>query len=180
LADEPIDRIERVLELLTAFGHDANAFELSPGLGRGLHYYTGMLFEIYDGNANQGQLVGGGRYDELAQTLGARQALPACGFTYGLERIVDALPDRDGDDRNVTLIAPAVANAMMAAIKVAEQLRAQGQMIELDVRGRSVSANRRYAQRAGMSALIVVSADGTYLIETLHEAERAAKETAGE
>ena len=180
LADEPIDRIERVLELLTAFGHDVNAFELSPGLGRGLHYYTGMLFEIYHGDESQGQLVGGGRYDDLAQTLGARQPLPACGFTYGLERIVDALPMRAEPTHDVTLIAPAEPAAMEAAIRIAEQLRRQGRAIELDVRGRSVPANRRYAQRAGMSSLVVVNTDGTQSTERLQQPNLPAKETADE
>jgi histidyl-tRNA synthetase len=180
LADEPIDRIERVLELLTAFGHDVEAFELSPGLGRGLHYYTGMLFEIYDGADNQVQLVGGGRYDDLAQTLGARQPLPACGFTYGLERIVDAVPRTTETRNDVVLVAAAGPTSAQAAIRVAEQLRAAGQIIELDVRGRSVSSNRRYAQRAGMSALIVVNSDGTYDSEALRPSEHIAKETSGE
>ncbi|HVX29900.1 MAG TPA: HisS family protein, partial [Nitrolancea sp.] len=180
LADEPIDRIERVLELLTAFGHEVEDFELSPGLGRGLHYYTGMLFEIYDGDVNQGQLVGGGRYDDLAQTLGARQPLPACGFTYGLERLVDALAANDQPERDVTLIAPAGADALPAAIQIAEQLRAEGRIVELDVRGRSVSANRRYAERLGMTAMIVVQADGTQATETLRQPALATKEAAGE
>jgi histidyl-tRNA synthetase len=180
LLDEPIDRIEQVLELLTAYGHDVDAFELSPGLGRGLHYYTGMLFEIYDGEANQNQLVGGGRYDDLAQTLGARQPLPACGFTYGLERIVDAIPNSHESTRNVTLIAPAAPDALPAAVQVAEALRSEGKIVELDVRGRSIAANRRYAQRAGMISLIVVDADGTSSTEPLRPLVLTAKEPAGE
>jgi histidyl-tRNA synthetase len=180
LADAPIDRIEHVLELLTGFGHDVNTFELSPGLGRGLHYYTGMLFEIYAGDENQIQLVGGGRYDDLAQTLGARHSLPACGFTYGLERIADALPARHESRRDVTLIAPAEPAAMVIAIRLAEQLRERGQVVELDVRGRSASGNRRYAQHAGMSRLIIVNGDGTFSTEMLRHPEFVTKETAGE
>jgi histidyl-tRNA synthetase len=139
-----------------------------------------MLFEIYDGDVNQGQLVGGGRYDDLAQTLGARQPLPACGFTYGLERLVDALAANDQPERDVTLIAPAGADALPAAIQIAEQLRAEGRIVELDVRGRSVSANRRYAERLGMTAMIVVQADGTQATETLRQPALATKEAAGE
>jgi histidyl-tRNA synthetase len=180
LADAPIDRIEHVLELLTGFGHDVNTFELSPGLGRGLHYYTGMLFEIYAGDENQIQLVGGGRYDDLAQTLGARHSLPACGFTYGLERIADALPARHESRRDVTLIAPAEPSAMVIAIRLAEQLRERGQVVELDVRGRSASGNRRYAQHAEMSRLIIVNGDGTFSTEMLRHPEFVTKETAGE
>jgi histidyl-tRNA synthetase len=169
LADEPIKRIEHVLELLAAFGHDTSTFELNPGLGRGLHYYTGMLFEIYSDNATQAQLVGGGRYDDLAQTLGARQPLPACGFTFGLERIVEMQSLPVATPRRVSLVAPTDPAAMPQAIKVAEQLRRQGQIVELDVRGRTIAANRRYAHRSGMSALVVVNDDGSSVTEPLGE-----------
>lgn len=135
LADEPITRIERVLHLLEAYGHDTSRFELNPGLGRGLHYYTGMLFEIYGDYATRGQLVGGGRYDDLAQTLGARQPLPACGFTFGLERVVEAVQPFDPTERLVNLVVPETPSALSQAIRHAEALRRQGDIVELDVRG---------------------------------------------
>ena len=169
LADEPIARIEHVLELLVAFGHDTSTFELNPGLGRGLHYYTGMLFEIYSDNTTQAQLVGGGRYDDLAQTLGARQPLPACGFTFGLERIVEMQLSTAQTSRRVTLVAPVHPVALPQAIKVAERLRRQGETVELDVRGRSISANRRYAHRSGIAALVVVNDDGSTVSEPFGE-----------
>ncbi|MBX6341270.1 MAG: histidine--tRNA ligase family protein, partial [Thermomicrobiaceae bacterium] len=89
LQDEPIRQVERTLDLLAAYGHAVEDFHLSFGLGRGLHYYTGVIFEIYAPGAERLQLCGGGRYDDLAQVLGARHPLPACGFSYGLERIVE-------------------------------------------------------------------------------------------
>src|SRR5690606_38745224 len=66
LHDEPIAQIEQVLDLLAAYGHPIDNIELNLGLGRGLHYYTGMLFEIYAPNRRSLQLCGGGRYDDLA------------------------------------------------------------------------------------------------------------------
>jgi histidyl-tRNA synthetase len=167
LADEPIIRIEQVLGLLEAFGHDTSKFELNPGLGRGLHYYTGMLFEIYGHEASRGQLVGGGRYDDLAQTLGARQSLPACGFTFGLERVVEAMHNDIQPERLVNLVVPDQPSSLPQAIQHAEELRRRGDIVELDVRGRSVAANRRHATRSGMAALTVVSGDGTCTTESL-------------
>ncbi len=170
LDDEPIRRIERVLELLETFGHDTASIELSPGMGRGLHYYTGMLFEIYADESGQIQLCGGGRYDDLAQTLGARQPLPASGFTYGLERVVEAASMANRTLRRVTLVVPAGDEAIPAAIRAAEQLRAEGTTVELDVRGRSVTANRRFALRSGISRLVVVDTDGETECETFSAA----------
>lgn len=172
LAEEPIARIERVLELLAAFGHDPKEIELSPGLGRGLHYYTGMLFEIYESKSDQVQVCGGGRYDDLAETLGARQSLPASGFTYGLERVVElARPDNNRGAR-VTLVAAVNDLATSQAIRVAEEMRHGGDVVELDVRGRSAAANRRFARRSGVSSLVLVEADGRVTSECFDNSRR--------
>ena len=75
LDDAPVQELEEVLALLKAYGHHQRII-LDLGLGRGLHYYTGVLFEVHTGETNGArgaiQLCGGGRYDDLAQILGAR------------------------------------------------------------------------------------------------------------
>ena len=60
----------------------------STAFGRGLDYYTGMVFELHDpaGRAS-GQLVAGGRYDGLLTRLGAREPIPAVGFAVWVERL---------------------------------------------------------------------------------------------
>jgi histidyl-tRNA synthetase len=156
LQPEPISRLEQVLDLLTAYGYQTEEIELNLGLGRGLHYYTGILFEIYAEGSPSLQLCGGGRYDDLAQVLGARQALPACGFSYGLERVVDAAGWTIEPEPVQVLVAAEHAGASAAAIRVSERLRAEGFSVEVDVRGRSVEANRRYARRRGITRLVVV------------------------
>src|SRR4051812_10641547 len=97
LDDTPVQELEEVLALLRAYGHHQR-ITLDLGLGRGLHYYTGVLFEVYAGESagrDAGvQLCGGGRYDDLAQLLGARAPVPACGFACGVERIAAALVAR--------------------------------------------------------------------------------------
>ncbi len=170
LNEEPIQRIEQVLEILSVYGHDTSEIELSPGLGRGLHYYTGMLFEIYEDESQQVQLCGGGRYDDLAQTLGSRQPLDASGFTYGLERIAEVAKMADEKHTSRILVVPIDDNAHGPAIRVAEHMRDSGDVVELDVRGRSVASSRRFAQRNGIAALVVVDADGKTAIERFDEA----------
>ncbi|RIK36754.1 MAG: histidine--tRNA ligase, partial [Chloroflexi bacterium] len=86
----PLDELEEIVALLGILGHDAREVTIDLGMGRGLHYYTGMLFEIYASGRSGQQLCGGGRYDDLAGLLGARQATPACGFSLGLERVLAA------------------------------------------------------------------------------------------
>lgn len=172
LAEEPIERIERVLELLAAFGHGSETIELCPGLGRGLHYYTGMLFEIYASDSDQVQLCGGGRYDDLAETLGSRQSLPASGFTYGLERVAELTSVPNRAVPAVTLVAATEESAADQAIRIAEEMRQRGEIVDLDVRGRSAVANRRFARRAGISSLVLVAADGRVTTESIENWQR--------
>lgn len=173
LHGEPIAQIERALDLLTAYGHGIDEIELNLGLGRGLHYYTGILFEIYAADRPSLQLCGGGRYDDLAQLLGARQPLPACGFSYGLERVVEAAGIGGSHTRLEALVVAASPTAMAGAIRLAEELRESGASVEVDVRGRSMQANRRYAERRGVARLLIVAEDGAVEAESLDRAASA-------
>ena len=167
LDSSPIVQLEVVLELLAAYGIGRDRIELSPGMARGLHYYTGVLFEVYAADQPSLQLCGGGRYDDLAQVLGARTPLPACGFSGGLERIAEAAGLQAPSEPEVTLVAPTSLGALAQAAAVAESLRAAGQVVELDVRNRSAGANRRYARRRGIRRLVLVSPDGEVQSELL-------------
>jgi len=178
LHDEPIARLEEVLDLLAAYGHAVDTIELSLGLGRGLHYYTGMLFEIYAPDRPGLQLCGGGRYDDLAQMLGTRQPLPACGFSYGLERVVEVAGITAEPPAPEVLVVPSSSAASAAAIRVSERLRAEGRRVEIDVRGRSVHASRKYALRRGIAEVMVVDETGGVTVEpaSRHEGTVAATE----
>ncbi|MHB1539566.1 MAG: ATP phosphoribosyltransferase regulatory subunit [Solirubrobacteraceae bacterium] len=58
------------------------------GLARGIGYYTGAIFEVYD-PAHGAPIGGGGRYDELLGRFG--RPLPAVGFALGVDRLHIAL-----------------------------------------------------------------------------------------
>ena len=49
---------------------------------RGLAYYTGTVFEVYDKKGKLRALAGGGRYDSLLEQYGGRKT-PAVGFGLG-------------------------------------------------------------------------------------------------
>lgn len=52
------------------------------GIVRGLAYYTGIVFEIFDTGRSLRAVAGGGRYDNLCKLIGGVD-LPACGFAMG-------------------------------------------------------------------------------------------------
>jgi len=54
---------------------------------RGLDYYSGTVFEVFDKNSTLGALAGGGRYDSLTKAFG-REDIGATGVAGGVERII--------------------------------------------------------------------------------------------
>ncbi len=67
-------------------------FVVKPDLVRGLDYYTGVVFEYVAGDdeERQNSLGGGGRYDELVRELDGPD-LPAVGYAFGFERVIENL-----------------------------------------------------------------------------------------
>lgn len=155
-ATSPSAELRGVLELLKAHGVPNERIELDCGLGRGLQYYTGLIFEIYD--ANDIQLCGGGRYDDLVQALGGRQSVPAVGFAYGLERVGAAIHPAQPTATRTALVAPVAAEDYPYALDVARRLRTHGFIVTVDVRGRTVATNLRDAARRKIGYVAIVGA----------------------
>ena len=87
-------------------------FEVRPRLVRGLDYYTRTTFEIVHGALGaQNSVLGGGRYDGLAEALGSKVAAPGIGFSIGEDRLVmtveEAHPDASG--------APSTCSSLLSA-----------------------------------------------------------------
>ncbi len=88
---QPDENLKQVLGALKDFDIPASAYVFDPTLVRGCDYYTSTIFEVQVPEAN-GSIGGGGRYDNLVATLGGPQ-IPAVGFSFGFERIVDVIKD---------------------------------------------------------------------------------------
>lgn len=68
---------------LSARGYDG-CFELDLSIVRGLAYYTGIVFEVFDRKKSMRAVAGGGRYDTLIHTISDGAVdLPATGFAMG-------------------------------------------------------------------------------------------------
>ena len=59
----------------------------SANIGRSAEYYTGLVFEIYKKSKSL-NLASGGRYDNLMQTLGAKNKVPAIGGAINYDNIL--------------------------------------------------------------------------------------------
>ena len=84
-------------EVLASFHQRCPSVSLTVDIGlvRGIAYYTGMVFEILAPGPDGPQtLCGGGRYDGLTRALGGEEDVPALGFAYTLENVLDLLPEK--------------------------------------------------------------------------------------
>ena len=89
--DSELNELETLLTHTAALGQPPmSGWLLDLGLSRGLHYYSGLIFEIFSGEGNESQRWGGGgRYDGLTELFGG-QPTPACGFSLSLTRLAQA------------------------------------------------------------------------------------------
>ncbi len=125
-----------------------------------LDYYTRTVFEFVasEGLGAQATVAAGGRYDGLVETLGGRPT-PAVGFAAGIERLVLML-----EAKGLTAKAEAPAIYMIGADdagravceRLAHMLRGDGIRVAVDVRGRSVKAQFKAADKSTARHSVVV------------------------
>ncbi len=83
-----LDLFESRTGLFAAQGIDTRRIRFATAFGRGLDYYAGFVFELYDPRGRvEGQLVAGGRYDGLFPRLGCAEPVPAVGLAAWIERL---------------------------------------------------------------------------------------------
>ena len=128
------------------------AYDVDPGIVRGLDYYRRTAFEIHaEGIGAQSALGGGGRYDGLVSQLGGPD-VPGIGWALGMERVLDALeqagvaaPVPDGP---TLYLVPMDDEAVMEAAGLARDLRAHLRVAHGYAR-RAPGKGLRDADRAG-------------------------------
>ncbi len=129
-------------------------------LARGLDYYTGPIFEVSaETNVNVGSVAGGGRYDNLIELLGGPPT-PATGISLGIDRLVEVL-----SEANMLPMARTLTQAFVAytnpslkkeATAVAEKLRSEGIRVEVDVMGRKLDRQLKYADAKGIPYVVIL------------------------
>ncbi len=137
--DQPI--IEKLPSILTFLNHqDAEHFarireflddrqiqyKVQPRLVRGLDYYARTTFEITHGALGaQNAILGGGRYDGLAENLGSKVPAPGIGFSIGEDRLVIAVEESQTiKPKPLDLyIAPMGDNALRHCAVLAAEIR---------------------------------------------------------
>ena len=145
-------------------GGDASWLRVDLSIVRGLAYYTGIVFELFDRSGEFRAICGGGRYDTLLASLGGSDQ-PALGFgmgdvvlgellrAKGLMRATETRADYwiSGDD----------AVPLERIMREAARLRGDGRAVEFALRPQSLSKQKKAAQASGAQEFVTLSNDGT-------------------
>lgn len=180
--DRWVTRLERFFEHLEAYGF-AEYARFDAGLVRGLAYYTGLVFEIWERSGELRAVCGGGRYDDLLAALGGVD-LPAAGFGMGDVVLGELLKERGLAPTHGPQVQDFVVvvsdDVRPLALRLVRGLREAGRRVAFDPDFRGVGRQFKAADQAGAARAVVVGPDeaarGVVLIREMstgEETERA-------
>jgi histidyl-tRNA synthetase len=135
--------------------------QLNLGVVRGLDYYSGLVFEVFDPSTAIGALVGGGRYDKLTEIFG-RKDIGTTGAAGGVERILSAMRTHNLmklKSKPLIYVSYSSENVKNYAIRIVSDLRTSGYTTDYDFQGRRIDKQINEAISRGASAIIVVDQD---------------------
>ena len=130
---------------------------------RGLAYYTGTVFEIFDRAGKFRAIAGGGRYDHLVKLIsGGKVDLPALGFGLGDVVLIELLKARGklpafNAGVDVYCLIPD-ETARPAALRLVQDLRDAGRTVEYSLT--SAKVDKQLKRAVDMSARWTVQSDG--------------------
>lgn len=152
LAKQGLSELTALCKLL----HAPVRIDLS--ITRGLAYYTGTIFEIFDAKGKFRAIAGGGRYDLLTQILGG-EPCSATGFAMGYSTLLLLLEDRNklpttehGPDYAVI---PITENELHHALELTRKLREKHTVI-IDLMRRKLTKQFDYANATGAKNAIII------------------------
>ena len=162
IAREHVARMREYFDFVDALGF-ADWIKLDLSIVRGLAYYTGIVFELFDVAGEFRAICGGGRYDTLLKTLGGVD-LPALGFGMGdvvlgellrARRLIpEVQPQTDywvaGDDESI----------LPDVMRVAAQIRRHDRSVEYALKPQQLSRQLKAATAAGARNAVIVKREG--------------------
>jgi histidyl-tRNA synthetase len=156
-----IERMAGYFAQLRAMGlGDFVRFDLS--IVRGLAYYTGIVFELFDARGELRAICGGGRYDNLLKTIGGFD-MPALGFGMGDVVLRELLADRGllpptahAVDYYLVAVTPEQREPMLS---LAHGLRDAGWSVEYGLRHQGVGKQFKNASAVGARRVVTLGPD---------------------
>ena len=172
-----LDRLEELLRLLLFQPGLTDHLQVDFGLVRGIAYYNGIVFEV-DHPRAAGSLGGGGRYDSLALAFGNPEPVPALGFAYNLNALLNLesrQPDSPALNRAApsgllawpgsVLVVPEDAASRQEALAAAREWRQRGYQARLQVEEMSVSDSASERIRQDVDCVVTVGPYGRQVLD---------------
>jgi histidyl-tRNA synthetase len=146
-------------------------FEVRPRLVRGLDYYMRTTFEVVHGALGaQNSVLGGGRYDGLAESLGSKVPAPGIGFSIGEDRLVMTVEESLNSQPLDLFVAALGDGAIQRAGQLARDARQSGFSVEVTADGKLKRA-MELANKLGARYTLIVGeneiAAGRYALKNM-------------
>lgn len=158
---EPIARMGDLLASLEAMGLGGYV-QFDLGIVRGLAYYTGMVFEVFDAKRELRAIAGGGRYDDLLRVVSGTD-LPALGFGMGDVVLRELLADRGllpETNRSIDYYVIGVGPEQRGdVLRIVHSLRDRGHSVDYGFRQQGVGKQLKSAAAANAERTVIVGPD---------------------
>jgi len=158
-ATAALNEIKDLFATLEAAGFGA-CVNLDLSIVRGLAYYTGIVFEVFDKGKSMRAIAGGGRYDSLTEKLGGDR-IPGVGFGMGDVVLADLLREHGklpDPKQSVDFYIASFGNDMKKVFETAQLFRANGNSVSHPLA--SMKMGKQLDQANYQGAKIVVYVDG--------------------
>src|SRR5216110_1732490 len=170
---DSLEPLRETVKTLSAMGL-GDYVEVDLTIVRGLAYYTGIVFELFDTGKTLRAICGGGRYDGLLKALGGID-LPALGFGMGDVVLGELLRERAPADQASTQLDAfliAVSGEDVAPVlTLAHELRDRGVAVEYGLRPAAIRKQLELAAARGALRAVIVGpderADGAVVVRDL-------------
>ena len=151
---ESWDELKKLFDSLENRG--VSNVRVNFGIVRGLDYYSGMVFEVFDTNSKLGALAGGGRYDTLTKAFG-RDDIGATGVAGGVERIILTMQEQN--------IIPEISQKRVAVLYINDEMQKVAHSItsllrlnniptDIDLAGRNLKKQMDIANNARFTIIV--------------------------
>ncbi|WP_337101320.1 histidine--tRNA ligase [Paenibacillus sp. YIM B09110] len=152
------NEVKALQSMITATGLGVLC-RFDPFLSRGLSFYTGTVYEIFDRTGQYtSSLGGGGRYDAIIGKLIGRDDIdyPAVGISFGMEPIMAILTDRGSIEASPPILLLPIGDTLSYALETAAALRQAGFRVRVDGSGRKLRKALASAAASGIRYVLLL------------------------